>query len=236
MVANTAPENADAQPSLDVRTKPRKQHAGWFLATSIFGMLVGLGFLFAEILEQQPLTLLWKYRLGVIGILMLAAGILALLKLRKRPSVTGVVGNPVKTWIESEITFYSHYASQQCICYRLCKIPALVAAATIPIFALHVDSSPVIAAGLGALIAVLESLQQLCRFHENWINAVATRDSLDRELQLFSSEAGLYASQERAKSAAVIFAERIAAIIEGEQSHWFTVQLNAAKGGDNIKP
>ena len=73
------------------------------------------------------------------------------------------------------------------------KVVQIVSAATIPVLA--ATSLPTwVAGGLGALIVVLESIQQLFQFHSNWTHYRSTSEALKHEKFLFLAHAGSYAT------------------------------------------
>ena len=70
------------------------------------------------------------------------------------------------------------------------KVVQIVSAAAIPVLA--ATSLPTwVAGGLGALIVVLESVQQLFQFHSNWTHYRSTAEALKHEKFLYLAHAGL---------------------------------------------
>jgi len=59
---------------------------------------------------------------------------------------------------------------------------------------------------LGATIALLEGLQQLNQYHNNWIAYRSTAEALKHEKFMFLSKAGVYAA---ASNATALLAENI---------------------------
>ena len=73
------------------------------------------------------------------------------------------------------------------------KVVQIVSAAAIPVLA--ATSLPTwVAGGLGALIVVLESIQQLFQFHSNWTHYRSTSEALKHEKYLYLAHAGSYAT------------------------------------------
>ena len=69
----------------------------------------------------------------------------------------------------------------------------IVSAAVIPVLA--ATSLPTWVAGaLGALIVVLESIQQLFQFHSNWTHYRSTSEALKHEKFLYLAHPGAYAT------------------------------------------
>ncbi len=63
---------------------------------------------------------------------------------------------------------YSHGATTNRIAYQVARIISLLAAAAVTVSA-GLSAPPWVTASLGGLIVVLEGLQQLFQWHENWI-------------------------------------------------------------------
>jgi hypothetical protein len=100
-----------------------------------------------------------------------------------------------------------------------------VAAALIPLSANFpiVDFLP---AWLGVLIVVVEGLQQLNQFHQNWTTYRSTCEALKHEKYLWIATAGPYAASE---NPSVLLAERIEAIIAQEHTKWVSTRDQAIK-------
>jgi hypothetical protein len=113
--------------------------------------------------------------------------------------------------------------------YRSLKIIVIVVAASIPVLSsLAPDAVPRWVLGaLGALVAVIEGIQQVFQFHANWIAYRATGEELKREKFLYLANAGPYAFAE----SDVLLAERIEALMTQENVKWVSSQEFADKGG-----
>ena len=66
----------------------------------------------------------------------------------------------------------------------------------------HLDAPPAIPAALGALIVVLEGVQQLNQYQQNWSAYRSTCEALKHEKYLFLAHAGPYAGSEDRAAAA----------------------------------
>jgi len=77
--------------------------------------------------------------------------------------------------LESQIDWYDRYAGYALLGYRISRGSTLLFAAAIPVVAaLDVSHATRITAVLGALVVVVEGLQQLFQWHHNWISRRAT--------------------------------------------------------------
>lgn len=127
----------------------------------------------------------------------------------------------VLQWVNEQIDFYDRYGLLHANLYFWFKIPTLVAAALVPVFALATGNwTKWVTAGLGVLIAVLEGVQQVGRYHDNWVAGIATRDQLERERELFLAKAGVYAKPQDGQSSSSLFAERASVLMTQEQGQW----------------
>ena len=78
-----------------------------------------------------------------------------------------------------------------------------------------------VAGGLGALIVVLESIQQLFQFHSNWTHYRSTSEALKHEKYLYLAQAGSYATATHPEA---LLAERIESRVSQEHSAWASEQ------------
>jgi hypothetical protein len=77
-------------------------------------------------------------------------------------------GSAAWTAYRDQFTSYSHGARTNRLSYQSARIISLTAAAAVTVSA-GLSATPWVTASLGALIVVLEGLQQLFQWHENWI-------------------------------------------------------------------
>jgi hypothetical protein len=126
--------------------------------------------------------------------------------------------------LEEQIRWYSHGSRRNKRWYMRIKVVQIVSAAAIPVLA--ATSLPTwVAGGLGALIVVLESIQQLFQFHSNWTHYRSTSEALKHEKYLFLANAGSYTA---AKDPAALLAERIEGRVSQEHSAWASEQQQGA--------
>jgi hypothetical protein len=132
--------------------------------------------------------------------------------------------------LEEQIAWYSHGARRNKRWYLRIKVVQIVAAASIPVLA--ATSVPTWVAGaLGALIVVLESVQQLFQFHSNWTHYRSTSEALKHEKYLYLAQAGSYTT---ATNPAAMLAERVEARVSQEHASWASEQ-NQAQGQGHEK-
>jgi hypothetical protein len=122
--------------------------------------------------------------------------------------------------LEEQIRWYSRGARRNKRWYLRIKLVQIVSAATIPV--LSATSLPTwVAGGLGALIVVLESVQQLFQFHSNWTHYRSTSEALKHEKFLYLAHAGTYAT---AANPDALLAERIEGRVSQEHASWASEQ------------
>jgi hypothetical protein len=132
--------------------------------------------------------------------------------------------------LEEQIGWYSRGARRNKRHYLRIKVVQIVSAAAIPVFA--ATSLPTWVAGsLGALIVVLESIQQLFQFHSNWTHYRSTSEALKHEKFLYLARAGSYAA---AANPDALLAERIESRVSQEHAAWASEQ-NQGHGPGHAK-
>ena len=111
--------------------------------------------------------------------------------------------------------------------YKGLKLAQIFLAAAIPIFALLPSPSiKFIVAIFGALIAILEGVQQLYQFHNLWTEYRSTAEHLKHEKYLFLSLSGPYRDLSQ-DEALLLLAERIEEHISKEHTKWIDTSKKA---------
>lgn len=109
--------------------------------------------------------------------------------------------------------------------FKRLKILQIVTAAAIPVAA--GASAPVwLVGGAGALIVVLEGVQQLQQYQQNWTNYRATCEQLRHEQFLYLAHAGPYGI---APSPETLLAERVEGIVSQEHASWVSQRQEPGK-------
>ena len=127
---------------------------------------------------------------------------------------------------EEQIAWYSRGARRSKRWYLRIKVVQIVSAAAIPVLA-ATDLPTWVAGGLGALIVVLESVQQLFQFHSNWTHYRSTAEGLKHEKYLYLARAGSYAA---AANPEALLAERVEGKVSQEHSAWASEQNQSGQG------
>lgn len=122
------------------------------------------------------------------------------------------------TWYDAKSVFHQRW-------FKRLKGLQLVAAALVPVFA-TLDLMGWLTASLGALIMVLEGVQQLNQHQQNWVSYRSTCESLRHEEHLFRAEAGPYG---KATDPARLLAERVEGLISQEHADWVERREEAAE-------
>jgi Protein of unknown function (DUF4231) len=141
---------------------------------------------------------------------------------RPAAGATAEAPTPSASWqrLEEQITWYSRGARRNKRWYLRIKVVQIVSAAAIPVLA--ATSLPTwVAGGLGALIVVLESIQQLFQFHSNWTHYRSTSEALKHEKFLYLAHAGAYST---AANPEALLAERIENRVSQEHASWASEQ------------
>ncbi len=142
--------------------------------------------------------------------------------------------NPSLKRLEDQAKWYSDKSGENQRRYKWLKVVQIVAAALIPFTAtmpilLSEDFGllfSLITGGLGVLIVVLEGLQGLFQFQDNWTSYRSTAEALKHEKYLYLAKAGPYANSDNPES---LLAERVEAQVSREHAKWVSTQEEAGK-------
>ncbi len=133
--------------------------------------------------------------------------------------------------LEDQIQWYDRKSCRNQRLFKSLRILIIVAAALVPL--LSFDGIPrYVAAALGALIVILEGVQQLNQFHANWIAYRSTCESLKHEKFLYLARAGHYAA---ASAPEQLLAERLESLVSQEHAQWATTQEQPAAKAPGVK-
>lgn len=129
--------------------------------------------------------------------------------------------------LENQRKWYAEKSAYNQKWYKRLKLAQIVLAAAIPIFALMpVPHTKFIVAIFGALIAILEGVQQLHHFHSLWTEYRSTAEHLKHEKYLFLSVSGPYRGLTQ-DEALLLLAERIEEHISKEHAKWIDTSKKA---------
>jgi hypothetical protein len=111
--------------------------------------------------------------------------------------------------------------------YKRLKLAQIILAAAIPIIVLiETTYTKYIVAIFGALIAILEGVQQLYQFHALWTAYRSTAEHLKHEKYLFLSSSGPYRELNQ-DEVLLALAERIEEHISTEHAKWIATSKKA---------
>jgi Protein of unknown function (DUF4231) len=139
------------------------------------------------------------------------------------PAPTG----PVWERLEDQLGWYDRKSGDARRWYQSLKVVQIVVAAAIPVAA-AAGASRTVPAALGATVVVIEGIQQLFQFHQNWIRYRTAAESLKREKYLYLAKAGQYAT---ADSPDALLAETVERISSKEGASWSEGRRGHAEQG-----
>jgi hypothetical protein len=130
--------------------------------------------------------------------------------------------------LEEQIAWYDRKSQSDQRVYKAMKVCQIVTAAAMP-FAASISAPIWVAGGGGALIVVIEGIQQLMQYQQNWITYRATCERLKHEKFLYLAHAGPYAA---AIDPDVLLAERVESLVSQEHAAW---AANREESGKKIE-
>ncbi len=133
--------------------------------------------------------------------------------------------NPTLDRLEDQLKWYSGKSAWNKQWFYRLKVAEIIAAALIPFFAAYTDLA-FLTGLLGVIIVVLEGLQGLYQFHDNWTSYRSTSEALKHEKYLYMAKAGPYKD---AADPDALLAERVEATVSREHAKWVGVQEKAGK-------
>ncbi len=128
--------------------------------------------------------------------------------------------NPTVERLEDQITWYDNKSVANQRWHKTLKVTEIIAAAMIP-FAAGFGAPLVLIGGLGVCIVVLEGLQALNQYQQNWITYRSTCEELKHEKYLWLAKAGPYL---KADNPDALFAERVESLISREHAKWVSAR------------
>ena len=132
--------------------------------------------------------------------------------------------------LEDQIKWYDKESARSKRMFKRMKTATLAISVSIPLNAAFATRYPavmgVITGAMGASIALLEGLQQLNQYHQNWITFRSTAEALKHEKFLFLSKAGSYATAVNRDS---LLAERVESLVSQEHAKWSSAQEQTPK-------
>jgi hypothetical protein len=133
--------------------------------------------------------------------------------------------------LEDQIGWYDRKSQHHQAWFKRLKVLQLVSAAAIPVAAAGSLPGWFMGAG-GALIVVLEGLQQLQQYQQNWTTYRSTCERLKHEKFLYAAQAGPYAGIVRPER---VLAERVEGLVSQEHAAWVSNREEAnRRAGDAV--
>lgn len=118
--------------------------------------------------------------------------------------------------LEEQLAWYDAKSGHAQRWFKRLKVCQIVTAAAIPVAA--GESAPAwLVGGAGALIVVLEGLQQLQQYQQNWTAYRSTCERLKHEKHLYLVCAGPYVGAARPEA---LLAERVEGLVSQEHAAW----------------
>lgn len=124
--------------------------------------------------------------------------------------------------LEEQIAWYDRKSGHSQRSFKALKVCQIVIAAAIPVVAGAAGGAWrwLVALG-GATIVVLEGLQQLFQYQQNWATYRSTCERLKHEKFLYAAGAGPYAGAARPGA---LLAERVEGLVSQEHAAWASSQ------------
>ena len=137
---------------------------------------------------------------------------------------------PAEERLEEQLDWYDGKSQVDQRWYKGLKVCQIVTAAAMP-FAASISAPVWVPGAGGALIVVLEGVQQLMQYQQNWITYRATCERLKHEKWLYFAHAGPYAT---ATAPEVLLAERVESLVSQEHAAWAANREDAGQkvGGE----
>ncbi len=122
--------------------------------------------------------------------------------------------------LEDQIAWYDQRSGYSQRMYKGLKLATLGAAALVPLLA-GLSPTPWLTGILGALVVLLEGIQQLNQYHDRWLGYRSTAEALKHEKYLHAAFAGPYAGAQHPDQ---LLAERVESLISQEHAKWVSVE------------
>lgn len=132
--------------------------------------------------------------------------------------------------LDPQIKWYDEKAMQDQKYYKYSQLIEIVLASSIPLLAGYSKYNfwiPVIIGILGALIAIIESVTKLYRFHENWIQYRTTCELLKHQKHLYITNSFPYNTGE--ETIENIFIKNVENIMSSENGQWKDINSEKSK-------
>lgn len=119
--------------------------------------------------------------------------------------------------VDAHFSWYSRAAGHARIAYQVLKVLSMLLAAAVTVMAAS-GAPSVLTACFGAAIVVAEGLQQLFKFHTNWLRYRVATETLREHALLYVAHLAPYDGEHAAAQARL--GELMRAVIEDERTQW----------------
>jgi hypothetical protein len=133
--------------------------------------------------------------------------------------------SPAVERLEDQIGWYDRKSQHNQRWFKRFKLGQILLGAAIPVAA-GASAPAEVVGGAGALIVVLEGVQQIQQYQQNWSAYRSTCERLKHEKYLHASRAGPYAA---VPDPDVLLAERVEGLVSQEHAAWVAHREEAAK-------
>ncbi len=133
--------------------------------------------------------------------------------------------NPTIQRLENQIAWYDRKSNSSQHWFQRLKILEIVIAAFIP-FLSGFNAMPILTGSTGVLIIILEGLQHLFQFQNNWTSYRSTCENLKHEKYLWLAKSGPYLDVDNPDS---VLADRVESLISQEHAKWIAGQEKVAQ-------
>ena len=132
--------------------------------------------------------------------------------------------------VDNQISWYDKKSVHCQKIYKFYQTIEIIIAAIIPLLSgytnLHI-AIPIIVGSCGAIIAIIESITKLFKWHENWIEYRTTCELLRYQKNLYLTKSAPYNTEP--ETVDNIFVRNIENIISSENNKWKSINLQEEK-------
>lgn len=136
--------------------------------------------------------------------------------------------------VDDQINWYDKKSIKAQKYYKLFQIIEIILASTIPVLSIFSTNNIIVATSIaicGGLIAIIESITRLYKFHENWIEYRTTSELLKYHKFLYITKT--YPYNDSVDTIENIFIKNIENIISSENNNWKTLNSNYSYNSDS---
>ena len=129
--------------------------------------------------------------------------------------------------LDDQINWYDEKSRRAQQMFKMLKAVTIIAAAGVPIVGQLIPHNTIVVSILGAVVIVVESIQQMNQYQQLWITYRATAESLKHEKYLHAAGAGPYGETQNPDR---LLAERVEGLVSQEHARWVASKEATANG------